>query len=74
MIQTETEWYESSEIEAIDNMVERIDKEYNVKLFDSYIDTFSGTDKEAWKQECIRWVDNLVNELEAVKAECKAVE
>ena len=74
MIQTETEWYESSEIEAIDDMVERIDKEYNVKLFDSYNDTFSGNDKEAWKEECIRWVDNLVNELEAVKAECKAVE
>ena len=74
MIRTEPDWYDSQTISDIDDMVEHIEKEYDVKLFDSYNDTFSGNDKEAWKEECIRWVDNLVNELEAVKSEVKAVE
>ena len=74
MIHPETEWYDSQPISDIDDMIEQIEEAYNIKLFDSYIDTFSGVDVEAWKQECIRWVDNLVTELEAVKAEVKAVE
>ena len=74
MIRTEPDWYDSQTISDIDDMIEQIEEAYNIKLFDSYIDTFSGVDVEAWKYECIRWVDNLVNELEAVKSEVKAVE
>lgn len=74
MIQNETEWYDSKPISDIDDMIEQIEEAYNVKLFDSYIDTFSGVDVEAWKYECIRWIDNLITELEAVKAEVNAID
>lgn len=72
--QIEVEWHEAEDIEAIDTMVEQIDTEYNVKLFDGYLDTFSGSDKQDWVHECTRWIDNLINELESVKSEVKALE
>ena len=68
------EWYEEPQIEAIDDMVEKIDKEYDVKLLDAYMETFQDTDKKTWIVESKRWANNLIDELEGLIEEIDDVE
>ena len=68
------EWYEEPEIEAIDDLVEKIDREYDVKLLDSYMETFTDTSRKEWMVESKRWAHNLMDELEGLIEEIDNLE
>ena len=68
------EWYEEPQIEAIEDMVDKIENEYDVKLYESFLETLIGTDKKTWKVESKRWARNLIDELEGLIEEIDNVE
>ena len=68
------EWYEEPQIEAIEDMVDKIENEYDVKLYESFLETLIDTDKKTWKVESKRWARNLIDELEGLIEEIDNVE
>lgn len=55
-------------------MVDKIENEYDVKLYESFLETLIGTDKKTWKVESKRWARNLIDELEGLIEEIDNVE
>ena len=68
------EWYEEPQIEAIEDMVDKIENEYDVKLYESFLETLIDTDKKTWIVESKRWARNLIDELEGLIEEIDNVE
>jgi len=68
------EWYDQPDILHIDDVVEQIENEYEIKLLDPYLETFKAGDKTTWIHEAVGWVNSLIDEFTALKEEIEKLE